>query len=346
MINDIEIFREPLKIRENLMEPYGPEMSDWQSAFLCGLVKKYKPSKMVEVGIAAGGTTAVLLNCISMLGLDTELYSIDLNKNYYRDESKETGYLAKLCKKFLPREVLHKMYCGGILPEYADEIGDGIDFLILDTTHNMPGEILDFLVSLPLLKNGAIVVLHDIIMNHLHKCHAEAFVTKLLLSTVVGEKILCKEDCNPYEYPNIGAFIVTDDTRKYIEDVFLSLTITWSYMPEERHLDLYRKWFCRFYSERLCEEFKSAIDLNRDSMVYRKAYLYKGRHDVKDFIENIRNKQNIWIYGCGAIGRKIYSMLSSLRINVEGYVISDGLMKPVIEERVEYISDSNFAHDF
>lgn len=45
MINDIEIFREPLKIRENLMEPYGPEMSDWQSAFLCGLVKKYGVSQ-------------------------------------------------------------------------------------------------------------------------------------------------------------------------------------------------------------------------------------------------------------------------------------------------------------
>ena len=51
----------------------------------------------------------------------------------------------------------------GINPDVIDEIGSDIDFLILDTLHIVPGEILDFLVCLPYLTKDAIVVLHDAI---------------------------------------------------------------------------------------------------------------------------------------------------------------------------------------
>ena len=40
-----------------------------------------------------------------------------------------------------------------------------IDFIIIDTVHFMPGEFLTFLTALPQLKDGCIVVLHDIHLN-------------------------------------------------------------------------------------------------------------------------------------------------------------------------------------
>lgn len=57
-----------------------PEMSEFESVFLCGLIREMKPKKIVEIGVAAGGTTAIILECLSQLDLNknknTELYSI------------------------------------------------------------------------------------------------------------------------------------------------------------------------------------------------------------------------------------------------------------------------------
>ena len=32
-----------------------PEMSEFESAFLCGCLRKFKPKKILELGIAGGG---------------------------------------------------------------------------------------------------------------------------------------------------------------------------------------------------------------------------------------------------------------------------------------------------
>lgn len=67
MISNTEPFYEPVNILKQLSGEYTAEMSEEQSAFLCGLLKKYRPNKIVEIGVAAGGTTAVMLNCIALL---------------------------------------------------------------------------------------------------------------------------------------------------------------------------------------------------------------------------------------------------------------------------------------
>lgn len=36
-------------------------MSEFDSAFLCGIIKKQKPKKILELGIASGGTTAIIM---------------------------------------------------------------------------------------------------------------------------------------------------------------------------------------------------------------------------------------------------------------------------------------------
>ena len=166
MISNTEPFYEPVNILKQLSGEYTAEMSEEQSAFLCGLLKKYRPNKIVEIGVAAGGTTAVMLNCIALLGLEAELFSIDLSENFYRDSDKKTGYLAEECKTILKRKFEHTVYTGRYAVEYIDDIGEDIDFLVLDTVHSMPGEILDFLAYCPHLKTGCVVVMHDISLNH------------------------------------------------------------------------------------------------------------------------------------------------------------------------------------
>lgn len=115
MTHTVKLFKEPLKIRDNLSED-GAEMSELQLSMLCGLIKEYRPQKIVEVGVAAGGTTAVILNCLSLIELDTWVYSVDLSERYYRDTSKKTGYLAEEYKKLTNKKVNHQQYGGGIFP--------------------------------------------------------------------------------------------------------------------------------------------------------------------------------------------------------------------------------------
>lgn len=56
MYQTVELFEEPRKeilSKLNILEK--PEMSDFDSAFLCGMLKKFRPTKIMEVGIAGGG---------------------------------------------------------------------------------------------------------------------------------------------------------------------------------------------------------------------------------------------------------------------------------------------------
>ena len=53
------------------------------------------------------------------------------------------------------------LYTGGITSQFIETIGYGIDLVFIDIKHVTPGEMLDWLMVLPFLKNEAIVIFHD-----------------------------------------------------------------------------------------------------------------------------------------------------------------------------------------
>ncbi len=83
----LELYLEPLKIHEILPKDMRKrEMSDYQQSFLCGMIKKYQPQNIVEIGVSAGGTSAIILMCMKLLGMDDAcLTSVDLSEKYYLD---------------------------------------------------------------------------------------------------------------------------------------------------------------------------------------------------------------------------------------------------------------------
>lgn len=333
----VELFREPSKIVEKLSGSYKSEMTEWQLGFLCGLIKEYQPKKILEIGVAAGGTTAVILNCISALHMNSEMHSIDLSEQCYHETNRQSGYLINDCKRYLENDINHKLHLGKISVNYLDEIGDQIDFLILDTAHILPGEVLDFLACLPLLKKGAIVVLHDIRLNH--DCYkVNSFATKQLLDTVVAEKILTKDPTAVFQYPSIGAFRIIDDTYKYIENVFSALTITWQYLPSEEEIEQYRNFYARYYDEEKLELFDFAVKLNKMTLETKgnKRAEFLGTYQ---FIESVRDKEHIFIYGNGLYGTELMKLLEAAKIHIEGYVVSDDKEISEQDESTIHISD-------
>lgn len=339
MHTKVELFTEPLDIKKTL-NLHGSEMSNLQHALLCGLIKQYKPKKIVEVGVAAGGTTAVILNCISTLKLHSVLYSVDKSENYYRDSNKKTGYLAEECKRYINEEIEHHVFFGGYLPEYIDKIGNDIDLLILDTMHILPGELLDFLVCLPRMSNKSVVILHDILLNHLSvKGNTNCIATRVLLSSVCGKKIVCRGNDNQYNYIGLGGFEVTKETRNYVENVFLALSMTWDYMPDAEQIQLYREQFTKYYNNDLVEEFNMAVEMNNNTLLKRRMICKEGLCNIHKLLNKLENKKNIFIYGCGTYGTMLYDCLESFGIDIQGYVISDNQVKPDINKRIEYFSD-------
>jgi predicted O-methyltransferase YrrM len=132
-----------------------------EQKFFHGLIRTIKPRKIVEIGVSSGGSSVLILNAIK------DIFSIDRSIFCYKNRSKKTGYLVK--DKF--PELMNKwtLYTGEITSKFIETIGDGIDLAFIDTMHVTPGEMLDWLMVLPFLKNESIVVFHDAFFLYHHE---------------------------------------------------------------------------------------------------------------------------------------------------------------------------------
>ena len=239
-------------------------MTDFDSAFLCGVLKTFRPKKILEVGVAAGGSTATILQALEDISAPYEMHSVDLAERQKVYRNVETGFLATLAKEriFNPLNGTHKFHLGKILPQVIDEIGFGVDFVLLDTVHRLPGELLDFLAVLPYLTDNAVVVLHDV---SLHQQPDDPLnnATGVLFGSVSADKFLnFQPDEEFFRYPNIAAFKVNEQTAACVENVFLSLILRWDYWPTDEQIKIYRQLYRRFYADALIEIFQEAVDMN------------------------------------------------------------------------------------
>ena len=324
--NEIDLFTKPQDVLKRIRDEFGSgctEMSGWQLSFLCGLLRRNNPRKIVEIGVSAGGTTAVIMETLSLIDSDAKLFSVDYSVEYYRDKTKRTGFVAEWLHKELRKENNirwdYALLTGGGVCNYLDQIGDGIDFLILDTMHICPGEILDFLLCLPFLCKDAVVVLHDIAM---HFSGVEyAFATQLLLDTVTAKKIVGRDDKHFHGYPNIGAFQITGETINHIEDVFSALNIPWGYIPQE--IDKYKNWFCKYYDEYLIEIFEMAFLNNKDMLLRRETDSINELVRIAKLVNDISGRA-VYLYGNGKVGKRLHLLLERAGIAILGHIVSDG----------------------
>ncbi|MEI0518270.1 class I SAM-dependent methyltransferase [Brachyspira murdochii] len=207
-------------------------MSLEERKFVNGIIRKTKPKKILEVGVASGAGSMLLLNSIK--DTDAKLYSIDYLENWWVDQTKKIGYLVEentpnLLSKW-------KIYRGGVSAKFLEEIGEEIDICMLDTMHANPGEILDFITILPFLKKNGILIIHDIQL-HAGKWKEQFDPTCCnLLSAVRGytfmpESAYKVNNC----FLNIGAVVLDDNIKEYIDNILLLLTMRWRHRvtPED-----------------------------------------------------------------------------------------------------------------
>ncbi|MDR1741394.1 MAG: class I SAM-dependent methyltransferase, partial [Synergistaceae bacterium] len=122
-------------------------MSRDERLFINGLVRRFKPKKVLEVGVSMGGGTCVLLNAVGD-DPDAVVHSVDWSERYYMDSSKITGWKASELFAGTPK---WRPHLGYDVSEVIEEIGGGVDFVVLDTVHWHPGETLSFISVFPFL---------------------------------------------------------------------------------------------------------------------------------------------------------------------------------------------------
>lgn len=291
---DEELSRNMLSLLEN--RKYC-EMSDFENCFLFSLLKKHSPKKILEIGVAAGATTYMLLSYLKDNLPDTKMYSVDYEIKYYRDNSKESGFLATQAFSDFCN---WKLFLGNPYPVFCDTIGGDIDFCILDTVHALPGELLDFIAILPFLKDGAIVILHDVslslrFIDDLSRYSYNAHATKLLFDVAKGEKIIC-HDPTRYGMTNIAAIIVNNETRKHVNDLFSALAFTWFYSPHPRDIDIYARHYKENYGIKYKDYFMSLIEPHQKMINASYAYInsLKKNNNIHDklILEKLSSLEN------------------------------------------------------
>ncbi|WP_298501400.1 class I SAM-dependent methyltransferase [uncultured Methanobrevibacter sp.] len=252
---EVELIPDKLSDDDNRV---NVEMTEEEIWFLKHFIKTYHPKKIVEVGIASGGNT---VNLLKWRDEDAELFSVDVAKYMYKDKSKLSGYMAK---DLGPVENW-KLYGGYDYIDVYKEIGNDIDCIIIDTTHIMPGECLTFLAALPQLKEGCIVILHDIHFNCMRLRGARysnidtaKFSSGILYSSVRSNM---KWTLSTYPMSNIGAFIIDNSTKDNIKDLFHALCTSWYKYPFEVDFAKYKEFIAGNYSEDCSKLFNSCVDL-------------------------------------------------------------------------------------
>lgn len=260
-----------------------------QMSFLCGLIKKKNPRKIVEVGVGSGIRSAVTLKTLQALRSSAKFISVDSQSRLSADPRRKPGFLVDEFSSDLKKN--WELHLGNNLPVYLENIGGEIDFIILDSSTVMPGILLDLIVTIPFLNNDSIVVLNNIHHHYFSNC--DCISSKIAFDTIVGEKIICHDSSNRYCLPTLGAIEVNTDTPKHINNLFSALTFPWNNTLDAKQILTYRSCIRKNYSAEHAEYFDFAVscaakkllsDNNATSISFenKKIDLFYHKHNCGD----------------------------------------------------------------
>ena len=231
-----------------------------EAQFINGIIRKNKLKNCLEIGVAEGGSSILILNSIKDME-NSILVSLDLNKELFTDKNKLTGY--KVNQFFLELSKNWKLYTGDQAHKFLIELNIKFDFLFLGFTHVSPGEIMNFIEALPFLNQNAIVVIHDLFWHFKRVINTKFFPSCIsLIQALFGDKIFLKE--TKEGVPNIAAAFLYPNQKEHYLDYFLLLLNFWEYMPKDSQLNDLKAFVKKYYKDEIyIKIFDIAIRYNK-----------------------------------------------------------------------------------
>lgn len=266
----------------DIVAPYS-EMDKNQRYFLNGLIRSLKPKKILEVGVSSGGGSAIILNAISDID-DAKLYSVDYLEKAYRHPEKPSGFIVE--EKFPKLMDKWKVYRGGDISCFIEDIGGDIDFLMLDSAHVHPWETLNFLCVLPFMKNFSYAAVHDLTLFVRPGSRFSSKASCYLFASVVSDqkiKPVPSDIDNQFAgIANMGAFRVSEDTRKYVDNLFECLFFPWDTLVSKKDIDDVSKIIKKYYSTEQYHTFCDVVKF-QDYIIQHPASL---RQSLRFMLQN------------------------------------------------------------
>jgi len=129
--------------------------------FVYALARHYQPERIVEIGTFAGGTAVGFGRALTENGAG-QLICVD-------QDSYSRGTFPEVAQRNLERvgvpESQFRLCCGDSkqwLPKLGREFPGQIDLLLVDGDHTYEGALADLRNSLPLMRPGGLVLVHDV----------------------------------------------------------------------------------------------------------------------------------------------------------------------------------------
>ena len=248
-------------ITKKIKEMAGWQLGRTQPNFINGLIRKYKPKNCLEIGVAEGGSSILILNAIKDFPNST-LVSLDLNIQLYYNQTKKTGYRVN---QYFPELTKNwKLLTGQQPHKFLIKLNMKFDFVFLDTAHQAPGELLNFIELLPFLNENAIFVIHDILLHF--KSKVKFYPSNVhLYPAIYGDKVLLKNSDG--SIGNMGAVFLYNNQESHYLDYFFLLLTFWEYMPKDNEINDLRKFIKKYYKKDIyLKIFDTAVMKNKISL--------------------------------------------------------------------------------
>jgi len=221
------------KTRPDWMGKYD---NDYPSAvFIRGLIENFKPANILEIGTAAGWAAYYMLEEAQKHNKSAKVTSIDLSDSIYYCHEKPIG---AAFKETAP-DLYEKWHVKTNITTAAFALNNDekYDFVFIDANHTHPWATLDFIAVLPLLKDNAVVVFHDVFLNEIYLGKRRAdrhpdlpIGEEISKGPNVLYKIFKNQMTLSYDSitPNCAAMLVTNK-KQTLHKLFKALNKAWEY---------------------------------------------------------------------------------------------------------------------
>ena len=270
-------------ISEKMIKYSGWLLKKNEPYFINGIIRKFKPKKCLEIGVARGGSSIIILNALKDIN-DSFLVSLDLKNRHFN------YYVGENVKKYFPelaRNNKWQLYTGEQPHKFLEKLNLKFDFLFLDTVHFTPGELINIIEAIPFLEENAIIILHDIMLhlptiNDYYKPREVKFHPSqiFLMTSLPGYKVIIEDEKKGSE--NIGAVFLNSNNENDYLNYFLLLLTPWEYMPSNTQIKELRAFISKYYKKKIfLHLFNRAVEeniiyINNFKRVYKNAFKKKN----------------------------------------------------------------------
>lgn len=159
---DLLLYR--VLIKRNKVRVVSSNISIKEGLEIFNLIKKYKPMKLIEIGLACGISTMFMI-CAIKTG--AKIYSVDPFQKIQWDRFGLINANEVIKELNLPKNTHHWIH--EFSGNYFDKTNDKYDFMLIDGDHSYNGTMIDLNGSLKILNKGGLLVVDDVLHKEVGK---------------------------------------------------------------------------------------------------------------------------------------------------------------------------------